>query len=181
MGHNPYPFHGSHTRSPARKTALRARTRSVTRAVSTRSGANRWIIGAGLLGMIGWMLLKNKASAATPTLALPAPSSTGGGLLTSPGIGLPIQAGTQSIPELPATMATTSDQLSSAGTFWDTLQPVQSLPSGYINFPSGAQAAAAIFQTRMDANGSYYVQWAGLTYVLGNQDSSGNWPAQAVA
>jgi hypothetical protein len=77
-------------------------------------------------------------------------------------------------------MAPTQPEISASGSFWDNLQPVQGLSSGYINFPSGAQAAAALFPTRMDANGQYYVQWAGLVYVLGNQDSSGNWPAQPV-
>lgn len=78
---------------------------------------------------------------------------------------------------LPGTFAPTGSQAAAANSLWDTLQPVGSLDSGYINFPSGAQAAAALFPARMDEYGTYYVQWGGLTYALGSMDGLGNWSA----
>jgi hypothetical protein len=134
-----------------------------------------WLLGLAAAG--AYLLFRSRANAAIPSLP---PSQQPTALLPAPTTGLPIQAGTQNIPELPATMAPTQPQIQASGSFWDNLLPVQGLSSGYVNFPSGAQAAAALFPMRMDANGNYYVQWSGLVYVLGNQDSSGNWPAQAI-
>ncbi len=128
-----------------------------------------------MLFLINWRRASAAAlpASSNPSVLPPTPLAT-----STPA--LPIQAGTQNSPELPDTMAPTAAEVSASGSFWDRLQPVQSVDSGYINFPSGAQAAATLFQTRMDANGQYYVQWGGLVYVLGSQDSSGNWPAQPV-
>lgn len=160
----------------------------MTKGAHSRVGkSNRsLIIGLGGIAILVWALWPKKASAApigTPPQAAPGlnpPLSLG---TPTDGVSLPIQAGTQNIPELPATMAPTQPELQASASFWDNLTPVAPLPSGYVNFPSGAQAAAATFaggNTRMDSGGSYYVQWSGIVYVLGSQDSSGNWPAQAV-
>jgi hypothetical protein len=153
---------------------------------STFGLSNRTLIFGGLL-IAGAVYLMRKA-AAQGTSSTPALTSSSSGSLPAQGplttVGpvslLPIQAGTQNIPELPATMAPTAPEIGSSASLWNNLSPAPGLTSGYINFPSGAQAAAALFPTRMDANGQYYVQWGGLVYVLGVQDGSGNWPAQAV-
>ena len=79
--------------------------------------------------------------------------------------------------------ATTTGQVSAAASFWSTLTPVVPLASGYIVFPSGAQAAAATFgggNTAMDGGGNLYVSWAGNVYQLGDKDSAGNYPALLV-
>lgn len=148
------------------------------RRLRARAWTSRWrwplILGGGAAVLF---FINARQASATPA---PTPSGSGGTLPPPAPSGLPIQAGTQNIPELPASMAPTAPELTASGSFWDNLQPVASLSSGYINFPSGAQSAAALFPARMDASGNYYVQWSGLVYVLGNQDSSGNWPAQAV-
>jgi hypothetical protein len=161
-----------------RSGAMSARTRAAfagTRRTSKLppQRINPWV-WVGLLGLGAFAFLKSRsANAATPGPVLnPAP--------VGPYSLLPIQQGTQNIPELPSSMAPTGAEVSASGSFWSNLVPVASIPSGYINFPSGAQAAATLFPTRMDASGNYYVQWAGLVYLLGNQDGSGNWPAVSV-
>jgi len=141
------------------------------RVLRTKAWASRWKTPLVLGGAAGVLLLINarRASAAepgTPSVDEPFPSSG--------------NAATQ-LPELPGAGALTSAQFTSANTYWDSLIPVMPLDSGYINFPSGSQAAATLFTTKMDAMGNYYVQWAGRTFVLGSQDAMGNWPAMAVS
>jgi hypothetical protein len=140
------------------------------------SGGISPLVWLGLLGLGGLALFKSRtASAATfPSLPGSAPAQPAGA------IGLPIQAGTQNIPELPGEKAPTASQVQSAGPFWDTLTPGTGPSSGYINFPSGTQAAAALFQVRNDGYGSPYVQWAGLTWILTGPDASGNYTATQV-
>lgn len=115
------------------------------------------LLGLGAIG--AFFLLKKSASA-----AVLAPEAAGA-------TGAPV------IPELPGAQAPTSGELAAGGSFWDTLTPVQAISSGFINFPSGSQAAASEFLPRMDQSGNYYVQWAGQTYGLGAMDANGNWPA----
>jgi len=149
---------------------------------STLGISNRSLIFGGLL-IAGAVYFVRKAAATTaaPASAPALPSPAQPSLTTvGPVSLLPIQAGTQNIPELPASMAPTTAEMESSVSLWDNLQPVPGLTSGYINFPSGAQSAAALFPARMDSSGQYYVQWGGLVYVLGSQDGSGNWPAQPV-
>lgn len=84
---------------------------------------------------------------------------------------------------LTAVPSTTAAQVSAAVSLWSTLTPVVPLASGYIVFPSGAQAAAATFwggNTAMDGGGNLYVSWAGNVYQLGDKDSAGNYPALLV-
>lgn len=174
MGHNPYPFHASHTRRSAKPaTRKRASVRTVRR--SSGSNNSRWVVGAGIVGLMAWMLLRNKASAAESSTIMP-----NGGLLTSGAIGLPIQQGTQNIPELPGSMAPTSSSIGTAAQYWANMAPLQGFSSGYINFPSGSQAAAALFPVRADVYGSPYVQWAGNLYILLGPDSSGNYNATQI-
>lgn len=144
------------------------------------SGGMSPLIWLGLLGLGGFALFKSQSAAAQGTATQPAVpvGANPGGLLSS--LQLPIQAGTLNIPELPATMAVTAPQVSGAVSFWDTLNVGSSMSSGYINFPSGSQAAATLFQTRYDQYGSPYVQWAGLTYILTGPDVSGNYTATQV-
>jgi hypothetical protein len=165
--------------------------------MNTRSLA----IAAGV-GLGGWLLYSyfNKANAAAAAGALnPAAarlSPAGGNVVTSaytpaalnlsvPGVSFApstVQPGILT-STLTAVPAVTAQQVAGANSFWSTLTPVVPLASGYITFPSGAQAAAATFgggNTAMDGNGNLYVMWAGQVYQLGNQDSAGNYPALAV-
>lgn len=143
---------------------------------------NSMMLWLGLLGLGGFALFKSRSAAAQS----PAGGSPAGGILSAPitTVGpvslLPIQAGTQNIPELPGSMAVTAPTVQGALSFWDTLNPGGSMSSGYINFPSGSQVAATLFQTRYDGYGSPYVQWAGLTYILTGPDVSGNYSATQV-
>lgn len=141
------------------------------------AGMSPWV-WLGLLGVGGYALFKStSASAATPGNAAPQGPQNPGNLLASL---LPIQAGTQNIPELPGVMAATAPQVSTAAGYWATLAPAQGFDTGYINFPSGSQAAAALFPVRVDVYGSPYVQWAGLLFILTGPDSSGNYTATQV-
>jgi hypothetical protein len=152
-----------------------------------------------LYGVGAWLLyslFKNTASAATPAGGTPAGGTPGaafdtsgwdaiaaaGGLAPSPaGSVLTMPA----LQPLPGSMAPTQPQIAGAVSFWDTLAPATPPMSGYIQFPSGSQAAAALFgygNTAMDNSGNFYVQWAGGVYRLANTpDRSGNWASVQVA
>lgn len=163
----------------ARTRKAFSRAKPVHRAAPASQGVSSWV-WLGLLGAGAWALLRSgKASAATPSGALSAPASppNPGSVLQSM---LPIQAGTQNIPELPGSMAVSQPLVSGSTSFWDTLLAGPSIPAGWINFPSGSQAAATLFQTRYDVYGSAYVQWAGLSYILVGPDASGNYSATQV-
>lgn len=136
-------------------TRGRARTRSIL----------PWLIGAGVIG--GYFLLTRKASASEVT------TPNGAALLMPPSGRMP-PAG------LPGAMAPTATEFTDAASFWTTLGAGDPLSSGYVNFPSGSQAAAAAFQTRYDPYGSAYVQWAGSVYILIGPDSMGNYTATRV-
>lgn len=127
------------------------------------SRVNPWLwFGLGAAGIM-WVATRAKAQSVTGSAQLTASAPT----LSTPGV-------------LPAALATSSAQVSVAADLWSTLQPVAPIDSGFIHFPTGTQAAASLLgagNTRMDGNGNYYVLWAGQVYQLGNQDSSGNWPA----
>ncbi len=141
--------------------------------VSSGSLLSNPLLWVAALGIGGFALFKSQSASAqgsplsTPLLPGNAPAQ-------------PVQAGTQNIPELPGSMAVTSPQVSSAASYWATLAPVQGFDSGYINFPSGSQAAAALFPVRADVYGSPYVQWAGVLFILTGPDSSGNYTATQI-
>lgn len=161
----------------ARTRKAFARAKPVRRGAPAAKGPSwLWLL---LLGGGAYALLKsNKASAATtPAVSAPAGPVNPGLLLNSL---LPIQAGTVNIPELPGSFAVSAPEVSGSASFWDTLLSGPSLPAGYVNFPSGSQAAATLFQTHYDTYGSAYVQWGGLTYILTGPDSSGNYTATRV-
>lgn len=157
---------------------------------------NVWPVVYGVLGVGAlYYLWKSVASAA--------PASSTAGILGVPGASgtsYSVAALNASVPgvtfapstldpsiltsTLTAVPAVTAAQVASANTFWTGLMPVNPPPGGYITFPSGSQAAAALFtggNTRMDSSGNLYVQWAGQVYQLPlYADSSGNWPARLV-
>lgn len=128
--------------------------------MAKRGGGLFALLGIGALG--AFYLWKNSAAAKAAGAEVP-----------------PLAPGAPA--EVPGSLAPTSQQIATSGASWDTLTPVDAIASGYIDFPSGTQAAAADFSnglTRMDpSSGEYYVQWAGETYVLGQMDAQGNWPA----
>lgn len=126
------------------------------------------IAGAGLLAYLLWPRSSSAATGAVSSM-LPPPSGV-----------LPIQAGTQNIPELPGVMAPTAGAITGANNFWNSLGGGGSLSSGWINFPSGSQSAAALFQIRYDVYGSPYIQWAGQVYILTGPDSMGNYTATQI-
>lgn len=151
--------------------------------------------GLGLLGYLLYRQVKSMAAQDTYNAAAArqnaygaAPSSpyTAAALNASvPGVSFSSSSLQPGILQstLTAVPATTAAQISAAVSFWGTLTPVVPLASGYIVFPSGAQAAAATFgggNTAMDGGGNLYVSWAGNVYQLGDKDSAGNYPALLV-
>lgn len=149
--------------------------RSRHRRLRAKAWASRWrwplILGgsAAILALINARTASGATAGANPRMPLlPGPA------------GLPMQSGTQTIPELPGAEAPTATQINTAAGFWNTLTPGDSLTSGYLNFPSGAQSAAALFPIRYDGYGSPYTQWAGKVFILTGPDASGNYTATQI-
>lgn len=156
------------------------------------------LIGGGVLALVGWLFVSKRASAATPAAASGAAGATSPRTGTSALSYNPVQlnASVPGVSFAPSTLqpgvltstltsvpAVTSQQVGAGQAFWSTLQPVTAINSGYITFPSGSQAAAATFvngNTAVDGNGNAYVLWGGQVYMLGTQDSAGNYPALPV-
>lgn len=179
-------------RQPVKKSTPRRKVSSRSAAPSRRN--TYLIMGVGIGGWLLYSLLKNTANAA------PAGGGSGSaGALFPNGTQYTAGALNASVPGVsfaPSTLqpgiltstltgvpAVTGVQAAAAQNFWSTLQPVAAIDSGYITFPSGSQVAAALMSggnTAMDGNGNYYVAWAGQVYMLGSQDSAGNWPAALV-
>lgn len=75
--------------------------------------------------------------------------------------------------------APTSTQVAQQGSIWANLKALPSSPysSGYVNFPSGSQAAAALLPWRTDGV-NYFTNWAGVVYsVPVETDAYGNYTA----
>lgn len=116
-----------------------------------------------LLALAGgyWYLTRNKAAAATP-----------GAVLPSNPLSPPAPA--------PGVLAPTGSQITAASAVWSNLTPTTGPTSGYVNFPSGSQAAAAFLPWATDGSGNYYTQWAGQIFIVGvgSTDSNGNYTAK---
>jgi hypothetical protein len=124
------------------------------------------ILGIGALG--AWYFLKRPAAAA---IAVPGGASSSGA--ASDAASYPAAA----LAPLPGSLAPTLPAIVLSGSFWDSLTPTSPESQGFVNFPSGSQAAAALLTTRMDGLGNLYVQWAGQTYQLSGPDQFGNYTA----
>ncbi len=81
---------------------------------------------------------------------------------------------------VPGVLAPTGSQITAAAAVWQNLTATTGPNSGYVNFPSGSQAAAALLPWATDGAGNYYTQWAGQIYIVGvgYTDSSGNYTAK---
>lgn len=119
------------------------------------------LVGAVVaLGALYWFMTR-KASAATPALQT---TSAGGNVL---------------VPTLsPASQATTAGALSATNAIWANLSATTGPYAGFVNFPTGSQAAAGLLQWATDSQGNYYTQWAGHIYLVPlTTDSQGNYTA----
>lgn len=116
------------------------------------------LIGAAAL-IGGYWLMTRKASAATPA-------------------GMPV-TGTVSAPSLsPASQATTAGALTATNEIWANLTATTGPYAGFVNFPTGSQAAAGLLQWATDGQGNYYTQWAGHIYLVPLlTDGQGNYTA----
>ena len=153
----------------------------------------RSVLVVGGLGLLGYLLYRQVKSMAAQDMANAAragtassnPYSAGALNASVPGVSFAPSSLQPGILQstLAAVPATTAAQVQAAVSFWGTLTPVVPLASGYIVFPSGAQAPASLFgggNTAMDGGGNLYVSWAGNVYQLGDKDSAGNYPALLV-
>lgn len=169
----------------------------MARAIRAKSGGNGLglaLIGGGVLAA-AWYLSKSSVTAASIAQTTPA----GAANQPPPGAGaqsVPVGAEGYTAPAIAAEAAnqllpidiTVADQsagilapslieVQSSGTYWDTLTPAASLASGWIDFPTGSQAAASLMQVRTDANNNSYVEWAGRVYQIVGPDAAGNYLA----
>lgn len=124
------------------------------------------LVGAALgLGAL-YFFMSRKASAATPA-GTPAVGPVGSS-------GRAISAPTLS----PGSMATTAGALTATDQIWANLTPTTGPDPGFVNFPSGSQAAAGLLQWAADPQGNYYTQWAGHIYLVPTTfDANGNYTA----
>jgi hypothetical protein len=128
--------------------------------MARRSTNGNWLIGAVVLIGGGYFLLSRKAQAQTGQPVTLAP-----GLQISP-------------PQpVPASFAPTGSQVTATQAIWANLTPTTGPYSGYVNFPSGSQAAAVFLPWATDDSGNYYTQWAGQIYIVGvtQPDMMGNY------
>jgi hypothetical protein len=78
---------------------------------------------------------------------------------------------------VPGSFAPVGSQVTAAQAIWGNLTPTTGPYSGYVNFPSGSQAAATFLPWATDDSGNYYTQWAGQIYIVGvtQPDMMGNY------
>jgi hypothetical protein len=128
-----------------------------------RSRGNLVFGAAVVLGGV-WYLMSRKASAA------PAMTSM---------VTLPTTIVTPPMP-VPGNIAPTGSAITAAQAIWQNLTSTTGPYAGFVNFPSGSQAAAAFLPWATDGAGNYYTQWAGQIYLVGvaQPDSSGNYAAK---
>lgn len=128
--------------------------------MARRSNAGMWVGAAIGLGVL-YFVMSRKATAATPA-------------------GLPVQSSGGIAPPVlsPGSSATTAGALSATNAIWQNLTATTGPYSGYVNFPTGSQAAAGLLQWATDGSGNYYTEWAGHIYLVPLlTDSSGNYTA----
>lgn len=139
-----------------------------------RSNTNM-IIGAAVLLGGAYFLLSRKAAAATP--AFPTASATPNLPPVTP-INVPGLTISPPAP-VPGVIAPTGSAITAAQAIWQNLTPTTGPNTGYVNFSTGSQAAAALLPFAMDDQGNYYTQWAGLIYLVNVlPDASGNYAAK---
>lgn len=128
--------------------------------MARKSNAGMWVGAAIGLGVL-YFVMSRKATAATPS-------------------GLPVQSAGGVAPPIlsPGSSATTAGALSATNAIWQNLTATTGPYAGYVNFPSGSQAAAGLLQWATDGSGNYYTEWAGHIYLVPLlADSSGNYTA----
>jgi hypothetical protein len=125
--------------------------------MARRNNAGMLLGAAVVVGGL-YFLLSRKASAA------PA-ASPGGGTIAPPSLS-------------PGSMATTAGALTATNQIWQNLTATTGPYAGFVNFPTGSQAAAGLLQWATDGSGNYYTQWAGHIYLVPLlTDSQGNYNA----
>lgn len=120
------------------------------------------VAGIGLIGLLYWYSTR-KASAATPVF----PNASSGLSIAPPA-------------PVPGSFAPTGSAVTAAAAVWANLAPTSGPTTGYVNFPTGSQAAAAFLPWATDGAGNYYTQWAGQIYIVGvgYTDPNGNYTAK---
>lgn len=134
------------------------------------------VVGAGLLL---WMLTKSRTASAG-MLPLRGSSSAGSPAMQSFTLPAGVYSSGGALYQS-ALAAPTASQVSSQSSLWANLVPTSApVSSGYVNFPSGSQAAAVLLPWRTDGAGNFYVTWAGTVYAVGlTPDQYGNYTAIA--
>lgn len=131
--------------------------------MARRRGNTNTLIGFAVLLGGGLWLLSKKAAASTPTnfpSASPAPNLPPVTPISVPGFTISPPA------PVPGVIAPTGSAITASQAIWQNLTPTTGPDTGYVNFSTGSQAAAALLPFAMDDQGNYYTQWAGLIYLV---------------
>jgi hypothetical protein len=124
-----------------------------------RSNAGMLIGATVAIGAL-YFFMTRKASAAAPAVQVTSPGATSAPTLS------------------PGSMATTAGALTATSQIWANLTATTGPYAGFVNFPTGSQAAAGVLQWATDGQGNYYTQWAGHIYLVPlTTDSDGNYTA----
>lgn len=128
--------------------------------MARKSNAEMLIGATVLIGALYFFMTRKAAAATGMTVTVPA----GGGV---------------SAPSLsPGSQATTAGALSATNAIWGNLTATTGPYAGFVNFPTGSQAAAGLLPWATDGSGNYYTQWAGHIYLVPLMtDSQGNYTA----
>lgn len=136
-----------------------------------RKSSGNLLIGAVVVLGGGYFLLNRKAQASMVS------GNVQGGTVNF----TPTPGGLISAPQpVPGAIAPTGSQITAAQAIWQNLTSTTGPNTGFVNFPSGSQAASAFLPWATDGSGNYYTQWAGQIYIVGvaQPDSSGNYDAK---
>jgi hypothetical protein len=139
--------------------------------MARRQSGSNMLLGAGVLAGAAYLLLSRRAQASMVSGNIQGGTvsfkPTPGGLVAPPA-------------PVPGSFAPVGSQVTAAQAIWANLTPTTGPYSGYVNFPSGSQAAATFLPWAIDDSGNYYTQWAGQIYIVGvtAPDASGNYPSK---
>lgn len=129
------------------------------------------LIGAVVVLGGGYWLLNRRAQASMVS------GNVQGGTVTFQ----PTPGGMVAPPQpVPGAIAPTGSQVTAAQAVWGNLTSTTGPTDGFVNFPSGSQAASIFLPWATDGSGNYYTQWAGQIYIVGvaYRDMMGNYAAK---
>jgi hypothetical protein len=132
------------------------------------------LLAYGFFGAAALFFFAKKAGAAPR----PAGAPGGGAVLPTTPVPIPPPIMSPVTPyEIPAAMAPAVGPVTAAAAIWQNFTPIDGPSSGYVNFPSGTQAAALFLPWATDGAGNNYTMWSGQIYIVNTDtpDLAGNY------